>query len=115
MSDLDPLNDAEQILRNLENETLERFNATEGSADAPVMNSTVGRLTYIDAYQQQQMALHARRKLESQLAAIRAALQRVKDGTYGLCEECGIAIPPERLEFVPEAPFCVQCKERLGR
>jgi DnaK suppressor protein len=115
MSELDPIKDAEQILKEIESETLERLNATEGAADAPQMNSAVGRLTYIDAYQQQQVALHARRKLESQLAAISSALQRVKNGTYGLCVECGTAIPPERLEFVPEAPFCVKCNARSGR
>ncbi|MEX0937340.1 MAG: TraR/DksA C4-type zinc finger protein [Pirellulales bacterium] len=79
------------------------------------MDSSVGRLTYIDAYQQQQVALHAKRQLESQLAAVRAALERIKAGTYGACVECGNRIPPERLEFVPESPFCVACKERSGR
>ena len=107
--------EAERILKDLEQETLERTKAAEASAAAPEMNSAVGRLTYIDAYQQQQMALHGKRQLEVQLATIRAALERVKAGTYGLCVECGIAIPPERLEFVPEAPFCVSCKERIGR
>lgn len=115
MSDLDPLKDAEQILTSLEKEMRERLQATEGAAEGPQMNSAVGRLTYIDAYQQQQVALRARRELESRLAAIRAALTRVTDGTYGRCERCGAAIPPERLEFMPEAPFCVKCNERLGR
>ncbi len=114
MSDGDLLAEAQQALEELENETLERLHATEALAEGPVMDSAVGRLTYIDAYQQQQVALHARRKLESQLASVRAALQRVTDGTYGLCVECGTAIPPERLEFVPDAPFCVACKARRG-
>jgi uncharacterized lipoprotein YajG len=81
MSDFDPIKDAEQILRTLENEILERLQVTERSADAPQMNSAVGRLTYIDAYQQQQVALHGRRKLESQRVAIRFTLQRVQEGT----------------------------------
>lgn len=115
MSDRDSLAEAKSILKELETETIERLEATEGAAEGPVMNSAVGRLTYIDAYQQQQVALHARRKLESQLASIRAALQRVQEGTYGVCLECGAAIAPQRLEFAPEAPYCVTCNARLGR
>jgi len=115
MSDLDPIKDAEQILRDLESETLQRLQAAEGAAEAPQMNSAVGRLTYMDAYQQQQVALHAKRKLESQLAAVRSALQRVQKGTYGTCEACGRTIPPERLEFIPEAAFCVDCHQSRGR
>ena len=101
---------AERILRDLENETIERLDATNGLADSPIMDSAVGRLTYIDAYQQQQVALHARQKLEVKLERIKAALARVSAGTYGTCARCGVVIPPERLEFIPEAPFCVNCK-----
>lgn len=115
MSELDPIRDAERILIGQETEVLERLKAAEGASEAPRMDSAVGRLTYMDAYQQQQVALHAKRKLESQLAAIRAALQRVQKGTYGTCEACGTAIPPERLEFMPEAAFCVNCHQSRGR
>lgn len=73
------------------------------------MNSAVGRLTYIDAYQQEQMGLHARRQLHARLADVRAALDRVKAGTYGMCIHCGIAIIPERLEYMPETPYCTKC------
>ena len=115
MSDRDPLAEAKCILKDLEDEIVERLEATEESAEGPVMNSAVGRLTYMDAYQQQQVTLHARRQLQSRLSAVRAALQRAKEGTYGRCVECGAAIPPERLEYMPEAPFCLKCKDRLGR
>ena len=94
---------------------LQRLQAAEGAAESPQMNSAAGRLTYMDAYQQQQVALHAQRKLKSQVAAIRSALQRVQKGTYGICEGCGRAIPPERLEFMPEAAFCVNCHQSRSR
>ena len=109
MSDLDPIKDAEPILRELESEILQRLQAAEGAAEAPQMNAAVGRLAYMDAYQQQQMALHAKQKLQTRLAAIRAALQRVDQGIYGSCEACGAPIPPERLEYMPEVAFCVNC------
>lgn len=115
MSDPHPIDDAARVLKELEKETLGRLSAMEESTESPVMNSAVGRLSYIDAYQQEQMSLHGQRQLRSQLASIRAALERVKAGTYGICVSCRVAIPPERLEYMPEAPFCVSCNESRRR
>lgn len=42
------------------------------------------------------------------LAQIEAALGRISDGSYGLCEVCGTAIPEGRLEARPWTPFCIQ-------
>jgi RNA polymerase-binding protein DksA len=44
-----------------------------------------------------------------QLAEIDAALARLEDGTYGVCERCGGQIPPARLEARPIARLCVSC------
>lgn len=51
------------------------------------------------------------RRLEEIDAALRAAAQ----GTYGLCERCGTAIDPERLEIFPETRLCVNCKTEVER
>jgi DnaK suppressor protein len=40
---------------------------------------------------------------------IEAALDRIDDGSYGFCAECGAGIPPERLEAIPYATLCVGC------
>ncbi len=40
------------------------------------------------------------------------ALLRIKDKTYGKCQECGKAISTARLEAVPHARFCIECKEK---
>jgi RNA polymerase-binding transcription factor DksA len=48
-----------------------------------------------------------------QLAVIRAdvvrALDKIEDGTYGLCDRCGASIPDERLEARPWSTLCVSC------
>jgi DnaK suppressor protein len=49
------------------------------------------------------------------LAEVDAALERLQDGTYGRCERCGAAIPPERLEVRPVARRCVRCAQRRSR
>jgi RNA polymerase-binding protein DksA len=42
------------------------------------------------------------------------ALQRIEQGTYGFCSECGNLIDKERLEAVPHAHQCVKCKVKKG-
>ncbi|WBB71272.1 TraR/DksA C4-type zinc finger protein [Micromonospora sp. WMMD1128] len=39
------------------------------------------------------------------------ALRRMSEGTYGVCERCGQAIPTDRLEIRPAARFCVPCQQ----
>jgi DnaK suppressor protein len=45
------------------------------------------------------------------LDEIQSAVRRIEDGTYGICEGCGVQIPPKRLAAQPTATLCVQCKE----
>jgi RNA polymerase-binding transcription factor DksA len=40
------------------------------------------------------------------------ALERMDEGGYGLCQDCGSPIPGERLVAVPAARFCVRCQAR---
>ena len=49
------------------------------------------------------------------LGEIDAALQRIEDGTYGVCRTCGRGIEPERLEALPYATQCIDCKRREER
>ena len=44
------------------------------------------------------------------VAEIDRALEKLADGTYGICERCGQQIPKERLRAIPWAALCVQCK-----
>jgi DnaK suppressor protein len=43
------------------------------------------------------------------------ALDRIEDGTYGQCDECGVKIPRARLKVLPFAKFCVECQEKNER
>lgn len=43
------------------------------------------------------------------------ALERLKEGEYGICEECGEPIAPARLKAMPEVTTCVRCQDRLER
>ena len=48
--------------------------------------------------------------LRSNLREVDAALEKVRDGTYGTCERCGRSISDERLEAIPWAGLCIDCK-----
>lgn len=49
------------------------------------------------------------------LSAIEASLERIEEGTYGLCEECGVKIPKSRLNAIPYATLCVRCAQQQER
>ncbi|MER3408899.1 MAG: conjugal transfer protein TraR [Thermoleophilia bacterium] len=49
------------------------------------------------------------------LAAIDAALERIEQGTYGICATCGKPIDAERLQALPYATQCIECKRKDER
>ncbi|MFG2089398.1 MULTISPECIES: TraR/DksA family transcriptional regulator [unclassified Spirillospora] len=53
-----------------------------------------------------------RESLQGTLEEIDAALTRLDDGTYGLCEDCREPVPAGRLEILPYARRCVRCQQR---
>ncbi len=49
----------------------------------------------------------------SQLSQIRLALERIDEGSYGECLQCGSTIGVKRLEAVPWTPYCIDCQEKI--
>jgi DnaK suppressor protein len=49
------------------------------------------------------------------LRAVKAALRRIHDGSFGTCIDCESAISPKRLAAVPWAPRCIQCQDSADR
>jgi len=49
--------------------------------------------------------------MELRLEKINLALEKIKNGTYGRCKECGKEISDERLNIYPEAEFCSKCQK----
>ena len=48
----------------------------------------------------------------SLLREIEEALERLRDGSYGTCQDCGMPVSRKRLEAIPWARYCVSCQER---
>jgi DnaK suppressor protein len=74
--------------------------------------TSVGRLSRMDAMQTQQMALESARRRQSQLIKIEGALQRIASGKYGYCFICGEEINASRLSFDPSNTRCMVCSEK---
>ena len=70
---------------------------------------SVGRLSRMDALQGQAMARATQARRDQQRLKIAAALDRMEEGEFGYCVDCGEDIPPARLELDPTAAKCITC------
>lgn len=57
--------------------------------------------------------LALRQNAEQLLIKVQDALGRFEQGTYGICERCGVEIDPARLQALPYATLCLRCQQRL--
>jgi RNA polymerase-binding transcription factor len=57
--------------------------------------------------------LALRSNTQDLLAQVETALQRLEEGTYGICARCGQEIAPERLEALPYASYCIKCQSEI--
>jgi DnaK suppressor protein len=53
--------------------------------------------------------------LQDILAQVNGALERMDEGTYGICQRCGRPIGEERLEAFPYVAFCIECQSAIER
>jgi DnaK suppressor protein len=64
---------------------------------------------------EQEFTLTLMQSDEDTLEMIEASLERIEEGTYGQCEECGVKIPKTRLNAIPYASLCVKCASQQER
>jgi len=69
----------------------------------------------IQANERREIGFATRELLVGKVNRIVAALERLDQGDYGRCVECGEAIAPARLNVMPEVTTCVRCQDRLER
>jgi DnaK suppressor protein len=93
----------------------EQVEAAAGTDKTVQLDESIGRLTRMDAMQQQKMAAEERRRRGVRLQQVAAALAAVDDGSYGVCRRCEEPVGYGRLKARPESPFCVPCMGELER
>jgi len=82
---------------------------TESSKIVELDQSTMGRLSRMDALQGQAMTQETKLRHEEGLRNISAALSRIESGDYGYCLKCDELISTARLEVDPAASLCINC------
>ena len=90
-------------------ETEEYLESSKDSAGIVELDTSIGRLSRMDAMQSQQMAKELRRRKEEELRGFQSALNRMEKGWYGKCGLCQKPIAEERLEIFPDVLTCVNC------
>lgn len=90
---------------------LDRLDAMSDEARAPVtlQQDAVGRLSRMDALQQQAMAQAEGRRRDAERSRIRAALARLDEGEWGWCVTCGEQVAQGRMRNDPSVASCVSC------
>ena len=107
--DADRIEHFRKRLQDLAEEISNDLAANKDDAGIVELDTAIGRLSRMDAMQNQQMALELRRRQENQLLRIQNALKRMDEGRYGLCGKCKKPIAEERLETSPDVVMCVRC------
>ena len=95
-------------------EELEQLSENSAEARETVMldQASVGRLSRMDAIQQQAMAQATERQRANEISRIENALKRLDDDEYGYCVQCDEDISVKRLEIDPAASHCIKCAGR---
>lgn len=90
---------------------LTRMVASNEAAAKPVEldQTRLGRLSRIDALQDQAMAVATEERRKAELRRIETALRRIDEDEFGYCVSCGEAIAKKRLELDPTTPVCIDC------
>ncbi len=115
----------EEIRQRLESElntTMDRIRQLGGAVVLEEFPGALGDNTpladevdVIRLNEDREMSFATRSLLVERANKLAEALERLRGGEYGLCEECGQPIAPARLRAMPEVARCVRCQDRLER
>ena len=102
--------EAEQKLRARLAEIDREATANADSRDTvELQQDSVGRLSRMDAMQQQAMAQATERRRQAERRRITSALERIAEGEWGYCLTCGEEIAAKRLAHDPSVTLCLGC------
>jgi DnaK suppressor protein len=83
--------------------------------DGITVERSADQLDEIQAASQRALAVCSLDQEFNELRDARAALRRIQEGNFGICQECEEEIHPKRLAAVPWATFCIRCQEAADR
>jgi len=98
-----------QLDRELIELNQEDASTTGDRATVQLDQTSVGRLSRMDALQRQALAQATQRRRNTRRTRIAAALKRMDEGEFGYCVDCGEDISKDRLELDPTITLCLEC------
>ena len=104
-----------EALRKLQSDLEQLLRSTRESTKPVDLDEPIGRLTRMDAIQQQKMSAANRRTHDIRLKQVKQALAAMNSDRYGLCRRCEDPIGFLRLEARPESPYCLDCQDEVDR
>jgi DnaK suppressor protein len=103
-----------QIIKQELKELRELLSLSSSSAKTVELDQTsTGRVSRIDAIQQQKMAINSLRRDSEREQKLIRVLSFIDDKQFGICEECDQPIAFKRLQIKPESRFCIGCQTLL--
>ena len=109
------LEDRRDALERLKSELEQLLEATRDGTRPVELDEPIGRLTRMDAIQQQSVSAANRRSIDLRLRQVVQALELIRRGDYGSCLRCEDPIGYARLEARPESPYCIDCQDEIDR
>ena len=103
------------VLQRLQVELEQSLRATRDGTRPVDLGQPIGRLTRMDAIQQQNLSAASRRSIDLRLKQVIQAIGLIEIGDYGACRRCEEPIGYARLEARPESPYCLGCQETIDR
>jgi DnaK suppressor protein len=101
----------ESVLKQMQVELKQQLGLAKESTDVVVLDqSSVGRVSRVDALQQQSMALSLQRTAKAKLKRVEVALAELQQSDFGACQKCDEAIGFARLQIQPESKYCLSCQ-----
>jgi DnaK suppressor protein len=113
----------EATLSSLRGELIRQRDHLRGEIQAQGADPDSDDVTFVDdagfadrshSTEERSQVISLARALRSNLFDVQRALAKMDAGTYGVCERCGNRISLERLEALPWAVLCIDCKQKAG-
>lgn len=104
----------EQLILNQIADLEKQLNLSEHSSQTVELDQTLaGRVSRIDAIQQQKMAESSNIRDKKTLLELKSALEKLPNDDWGICQECDEPISIARLKIKPESIYCIRCQQDL--
>lgn len=105
--------EAKELLLKLKAEILETVSLRDASENILQREELIDEADHTIEERQKELSLMLSEREKAKLKEIDEALDRIENKSYGICEECGDQISPERLRYMPYVRYCVDCQDKI--